>query len=410
MVTVRTRLWGALIAASLTIAAHDARAQTTRADSVKEQREEKAADLTPHRRSFIEAALLKIEDSLLVERVLDPPRGFYARLGGLGEGAGFGIGPAYRHNVGAFDFKTSAAVSFKRYFLAEASLRFPGTAYDSLYASRDGPFVELYTRRRDFPQEDFFGLGPDSAEDNRTNFALRDTLGRVTGGVRLGHFVAGVSGSYLDTRIGDGTDRRMPATARLFAPRDLPGLDAQPAYRIVEPFVEWTTFDRAVEDHAGGRYRVSFSRYDDADLNRYSFRKWDVDLRQFIPFFADTRTIALHAMASSADPDDGHLMPFYLQPTLGGARTLRGFQTFRFRDRSAVLLQAEYRWRINALVSGALFYDTGAVGERIGDLGRFQRDYGFGLRIGSRRGAAFRADVAFGGESPRLLVRFDDVF
>jgi hypothetical protein len=399
-----------LLLVSWVFAVSSAQAQDSRVEFIRDHREEKSQNLTPHQRSFLEAALFKLEDSLLLERVLDPPRGFHIRLGGIGEGAGFGIGPAYRHNTDALDFKASSAVSPKRYFIAEASLRFPGTALDSAYVTRDGPFVELYARRRDFPQEDFFSLGPQSVEGDRSNFAMRDTLGRVTGGIRRGHFTIAVAGSHLDSSVGPGTDRRIPTTTDVPGAAGLPGFSEQPTFRIVEPFVEWTTLNRALEDHAGGRYRVSFSRYWDADHDRYSFRKWDVDLRQYIPFFHDTRTFALRAWMTTADADGGNLVPFYLQPTIGGARSLRGFRTFRFRDASAVLLQAEYRWRINALVSGALFYDTGAVGPRMRDLGSFERDYGFGLRIGSRNGVVMRADFAFGGESPRLLLRFDDVF
>ena len=60
---------------------------------------------------------------------------------------------------------------------------------------------------------------------------------------------------------------------------------------------------------------------------------------------------------------------------------------------------------------GALFYDTGAVGASLDELGRFERNYGIGLRAGSRMGSAFRIDFAFGGrEGNRLLIRFDDVF
>ncbi len=100
-----------------------------------------------------------------------------------------------------------------------------------------------------------------------------------------------------------------------------------------------------------------------------------------------------------------------MQPTLGGARSLRGYRTFRYRDRTAVLLQAEYRWRINEFVTGALFYDTGAVGASPDALGRFERNYGIGLRAGHRMGSAFRIDFAFGGrEGNRLLIRFDDAF
>ena len=120
---------------------------------------------------------------------------------------------------------------------------------------------------------------------------------------------------------------------------------------------------------------------------------------------------ALRAFAASASADDGNEVPFFLQPTLGGAQTLRGFRSFRFRDESALLLQAEYRWRINELIAGALFYDTGAVARRLGDIGTLERDYGIGMRVGGRNGVSFRADLAFGGsDGTRLLLRFDDVF
>ena len=62
-------------------------------------------------------------------------------------------------------------------------------------------------------------------------------------------------------------------------------------------------------------------------------------------------------------------------------------------------------------MTGALFYDTGAVAPELDDIGRLERDYGFGLRAGSRSAVAVRVDVAFGGrEGTRFLVRFDDVF
>jgi outer membrane protein assembly factor BamA len=119
----------------------------------------------------------------------------------------------------------------------------------------------------------------------------------------------------------------------------------------------------------------------------------------------------LRALAASADPESGQEVPFYLQPVLGGAYTLRGFRTFRFRDRSAALFQAEYRWRINELMHGAIFYDTGAVARTLEDLGKLERDYGFGIRIGGRAGVALRTDIAFGsGEGTRYLIRFENVF
>jgi hypothetical protein len=386
-------------------------AQATRAEADRASREAKAARLVPERRSKIEALLYRIDEDVLLQRIFNPPRGIHAKVGGIGEGGGFGGGPGYQFIGVPVDFRASAAASLKGYFIAEGSLRFPGTQSEDLYTWANGPYVEVYARRRDFPQEDFYGLGPGSLENDRSNFAQRETFVRVTPAVRRGYLTAGVNLGYLDPSIGSGTDTSMPSTDEIFSPEEIPGLDAQPAFGVIEPFVEFATLDRAIDDRAGGRYRVTFTRYADRDFDQFSFNSWNVDLRQFIPFVHDTHTLALRAWASSNEPSDGDSVPFYLQPTLGGSRSLRGYRTFRFRDRSALLMQAEYRWRINEFVTGALFYDTGAVAPALGDIGRLERDYGFGLRAGSRSTVAFRVDIAFGGrEGTLFLVRFDDAF
>jgi hypothetical protein len=407
------RTVSALALVCLAAMSEPAWAQATRAEEAQKQREAKLAAKKPYKRRAIEAALFKIEDSLLIERWLNPPRGFHLRLGGVGEGSGLGAGPGYRFIGDDFDVRASAAGSLKGYFLAEGALRFPGTRQDSLFTVRDGAFVEIYARRRDFPQEDFFGLGPDSSKDNRSDYAIRDTYGRVTGGYRFGRkLTAGVNVGYLDPAVGPGTDTLFPNSEEIFAAGTIPGLaEPLPAFTVVEPYIELTTIDRQYNEMSGGRYRFTFSRYEDRDFDRFSFGRWEADLRQYVGFFEGSRTLALRAYATSADPDAGNEVPFFLQPMLGGAQTLRGFRTFRFRDLSALLLQAEYRWRINELIAGALFYDTGAVAPKLGDLGTLERDYGIGMRVGGRNGVSFRADLAFGGsDGTRLLLRFDDVF
>ena len=387
-------------------------AQSVPSDNEAEQaRLEKARTLTPHKRSTVERLIYKLDDDLLLERLLDAPRGVHVRLGGIGEGAGFGVGPAFRHNATRFDFKTSAAASMKRYFIGEASLRFPGTIGHNEYIKPRGLYLELYGRRRDFPQEDFFGLGPDTQVSQRSNYARRDSFGEITGGFEKGLLETGVGVGYLDVSIGTGTDTRMPSSMAIFGPEEMPGAADRSRFVVIQPFVEFATVDRAVNDRAGGIYRLSVAQYRDRDLDRYSFVRWEADVRHFFSFVKDTRTIALRALAVSANPDADQEVPFYMQPTLGGARSLRGYRTFRYRDRTAALLQAEYRWRINEFVTGALFYDTGAVGASFDQLARFERNYGIGLRAGNRMGSAFRIDFAFGGrEGHRLLIRFDDAF
>lgn len=407
----RGRLVAAFVFSFVGLIASPASSQFPQLDEATAAREQKAREIKPHQRSKIERALFTIEDDLLVERVLNPPRGIYLRIGNMGEGAGFSVGPAFRYNTHRFDFRTSAAASTRTYFISETSLRFPGTIGQDDYFKSDGFYVELQARRRVFPQEDFYGLGTDSELSDRSNFAVRDTLGRVVGGFDRGLFRTGLGVGYLDVSAGAGTDRRMPSSTDLFSADELPGIGDRGGFAVIEPFVEYATLDPVVEDYSGGRYRLSMTEYRDRRHDRYSFRRVDADARQYVTFVKGTRTLAFRAWAASTFADEGNEVPFYLQPTLGGGRTLRGFRTFRFRDRAAVLLQGEYRWRINEFVQGALFYDTGAIGAALDELGGFERSYGFGLRAGGRTGSAFRIEMAFGGrEGHRLLVRFDDAF
>ncbi len=386
-------------------------ARQTRAAEADAARDAKAASAAREERSRLERVLFAVEDSLLLDRWLAAPRGVFLRLGGIGEGAGFGVGPAARYNGPAFDVRASAAASFKQYLVADVAVRFPGTPGANEYIRPDGPYVEVAARFRDLPQEDFFGLGPESAFAARSDYALRETSTSVTAGLARRNVTVGLTSGYLANDVRAGTDTEMPSSTATFAPADVPGLIGRPRFVVTGAFARLQTRDRAVNDQDGGEYLASFTRNDDQSAGRFSFDRWDVDLRQFVTFRRRTRTLALRAWAASASPHDGHDVPFYQQPWLGGARTVRGLRTFRYRDRSALLLQGEYRWRINEFTSGALFYDAGAVARTLGDLGRLERSWGAGLRLGGRAGSAVRLDMAFGsGEGRRLLLRFDDVF
>lgn len=403
-------LRAALVVLGLALA-HSAAAQEAPPFDAEAERAKKAANPMPLRRSLIERVLYAIEDDLLVERLLNAPRGVFVRLGGIGEGGGFGIGPSVRLNRPSFDVRGSAAISLKEYTIAEATLRVPGTLGHNEYLRPDGPYVEVYGRRRDAPQEDFFGLGSTSRASNRSSYTLRETLATVSAGIAKGNLNAGLMAGHLGASVTAGQDTRMPSSTDLFAAAELPGLTGHPRYTLVGPFLRLQTRDRAINKHDGGQYRAAWIWYADRSSSRLSFGRWDVDLRQYFRFTRETRTIALRAWSASASAGAGDTVPFYALPWVGGAQSVRGFRTFRFRDRAAILLQGEYRWRVNELMSGALFYDAGAVARSFDALGPLKRSYGVGLRIGSRMGSIVRFDVAFGGgEGRRILVRFDDAF
>jgi outer membrane protein insertion porin family len=90
----------------------------------------------------------------------------------------------------------------------------------------------------------------------------------------------------------------------------------------------------------------------------------------------------------------------------GGATTIRGYHEKHVGPRDAdgnptggdalVLLNAEWRFPIWQVISGALFVDSGAVTRTVGDLGRaaFKTGVGVGLRVGTPVGP-LRLDVGY---------------
>jgi outer membrane translocation and assembly module TamA len=91
---------------------------------------------------------------------------------------------------------------------------------------------------------------------------------------------------------------------------------------------------------------------------------------------------------------------------------LRGFSSWRFRDRHSLLLQAEWRIMANRFFDTAVFYDTGKVAPRSSDLDfhGLKHDYGFGARFHTPFSTALRVDVARSDEGTRLVFGMSPAF
>lgn len=384
-----------------------ASAQQTRTELVQQQRAEKAGQLRGYARTRVEAVLFEIEDRRWIERLFNPPRGIFARSGGLPERAGLGAGPAVRFSNHAVSLTGSSVITTRKYWELDARLAFPRLADRHAFA-------ELGGRRHAFPQENFYGLGPDSDRRARTSYALRETSVDAVAGVTPTTWLS-VAGSVerLSPRVGRGRAANLPSIEAFFSDAAAPGLRIQPDFIRVGTSVRVNYLDAPFATNLGGLYTVSYDRYSDRDGTRQSFDRWNLDLQQFVPIVNNARSLALHARFANVTPDAGHEVPFYLQPTLGGGFSLRGLRTYRLRDRSLLLLQAEYRWLMNPFISGAIFYDAGTVAPRPRDLelDDLTQDFGIGVRLGWMTTAAVRADLAFGsGEGPRLVFKFSNVF
>jgi hypothetical protein len=399
-----------LIASALTIFPSGARAQEpeTRAETLRREREQKSTQLEPAAPSRLERLLLDLESGRLLERVLNPAEGLYPRIGTITPGSGFSVGPAYR-TPGRFgghaDLSAFAAASLKKYWMIEARMRMPRLLDERLA-------LDVHAQKYDFPEEDFFGLGPDSARDAHVTYGLANSvIGGGAGYAPVRWLTLSGTGDFLAPRI--SPFNRDEAIGTRFDDRSAPGLLEQPDFMRWEAMADVNFREPRGNPRRGGRYALAFQRFDDVDGSAYSFNRVEADLQQYVPLLRDRRVLAFRALASISDADDGARIPFYLQRTLGGPDDLRGFRRFRFRDRHALLLQAEYRWEIFTAVDGAIFYDAGKVASRLEDLTLkdLESDYGVGFRFGTRNGVFLRVEGAFGSSGGKhFIFRFGHVF
>jgi outer membrane translocation and assembly module TamA len=116
--------------------------------------------------------------------------------------------------------------------------------------------------------------------------------------------------------------------------------------------------------------------------------------------------LAFRAVAQTTDVDGDEVVPYYLLPTLGGARMHRGYSDFRFQDRHVLLLSGEYRWLPSRIVDMALFVDAGKVASerRDLDLEHLKTAYGIGIRFHGPTFTPLRIDLARGDEGVRVHI------
>ena len=381
----------------------------TRAAELEAARRAKATALEhPPTPNTVERTFTYIEDTRIVGRIFNPTRGWFAQVGGAGEGNGFTVGGGYRQPTPLGVVSARAVGSMRQSYLASVDVTraiLPG----------DAAFVTTSVTRRHEAAQRFYGMGPDASAADKSSFGLSATQADVTTGVHVTSWLTAVAGvGVLQPYITRASEaRRVTPTTDAFSHDPMvAGLTSQPTFATAQAGVIVDTRDAGNARH-GGLYQVHVRRFADRDEGAYSFSATRVDLQQFIPFWNRSRVLALRVLADHTDGIGSAAVPFYLMPTLGGARSLRGYERQRFRDRSALLISAEYRYEVNPFLMGAIFYDAGQVAPDWSTfrLSAFRDNYGIGLRFGYSNAVALRADLAFGGERPvRLILGFNSSF
>jgi hypothetical protein len=149
-----------------------------------------------------------------------------------------------------------------------------------------------------------------------------------------------------------------------------------------------------VYPRSGGFHQFRAGLYDGFFGSKYEFSTFSLDLRTYLGLSRSVFALRAFGVASGGEPS------FDLMPQLGGENLLRGYFAGRFRDRSLLAFQAEYRsprwWRLG----GVVFASAGQVAVDYGGLrmDEFHASAGFGFRFLLSRADELniRADFGWG--------------
>jgi outer membrane protein assembly factor BamA len=302
----------------------------------------------------------------------------------------------------------SAGLSIKGYQAADAKVRWIQAWNDRLEFWTDA-------RYEHFPQEDFYGMGLESARENETSYGFDSTDIMLRGVVKpIEWFSLGTTVGYLRADIGSGSDSNVPSIERLFVDSDAPGLASDTNYLHTTLFAEVDRRDIPGNPTRGGVYRTSFGYWDDRRLQAFDHRRFDALAVHHVPLAASgTHVLTGRLGTSYVNNETGERVPFYYLAYVGGVDTIRSFDEFRFKDENALWMTAEYRFRFHKYASVVTFVDAGKVERDWQDLTftGLKKGYGFGFRAHTRTQTLARIDFGFGGgEGWRAFLKLGPSF
>ncbi len=255
----------------------------------------------------------------------------------------------------------------------------------------------------DFPDK-FYGIGnstPAAAEEKYTAKYGRATVEGLQGVSK----VLNLGFQYLYDRyrivkVKEGGE---------LAAGDIPGSKGGTASGL-GPLMTYDSRNNIFFPTAGSFHQVSAAVFGRALGSRFSFTRFYFDLRRYLSL-APAHTLALQAQMTFQTGTP----PFWRLALLGGSEIMRGYYLGRYRDRSMVAIQAEYRWLPVFWRLGLVaFIGAGEVAHKISsfDLSDFKPCYGFGLRFLANRteGFTLRLDFGFGSHSSGVYLTAGEAF
>jgi outer membrane protein assembly factor BamA len=356
--------------------------------------------------------------------------GLTTSAGVIVSGSGLAGGVGYRHLnlLGGIGARVEGMVSIRRYQEYRAAIGVLGEQASTLEldaadtrtaalfneSSPKTPGSALYldVRYRDYPRHTFYGTGTGSLARDRSDYAL---TGVSIDGVWQQQFAPslGVSfrGGVLDLQLGTGRNGSIVNFDERFAPALVPGAVDPPRFVTLGAGIVYDSRGNPRAPADGVLVGASLRRFEASGSGTLDFARATLDVRGYATPATDRGVLAVRALVSGDSGGRG-ATPFYLQQSLGGGDTLRGFAAYRFQDQALAHVNVEYRWRAHRYVDIVPFVDAGTVGPALSRLAfaSVKTSPGIGVHLRSDRRTLVRLDWARSREGHRIVIGIGPMF
>jgi hypothetical protein len=328
---------------------------------------------------------------------------------GVGMASGFGPRVTFYHKdfLGrGIDLQVPLVYTFKRYQMYQFNASVP-IASDSFVQRLSLDIGTGYSSRA---RDSFFGIGNNSQLQDETQFR---TITRAA------------SAGFTATLNEDWSSTIRTVYQRVGVTRPTTGVSTQERFDASVPGLFGATIgsvvfairrDNQVRDDKtfkGGSDQLEISFNDSLGEEPFRYWRYRFDSQHFFWLTNDGRKVlALRGLVETNRASAGHEVPFFELPVVGARQNLRGFDNFRFRDKTAAALTLEYRYRIWPAIDLGLFVDEGQVAPRLGDLALNRFHTGYGARLFFWLKPTFPISVDYGrsAETWRMYISFNPKF
>jgi len=249
----------------------------------------------------------------------------------------------------------------------------------------------------------FWGIGPDTPDSNEEDYTPRTAFFSTAVQRRIrSRFSLGLAYEFGHSEISD------VKAGGLLDGGTIPGSDGGTVSGAGAVFT-WDSRDNLFYAMRGSFHTLSATFFDRSLGSDFAFQRYIVDLRTYFSVLG-SNVLALQAVGSfiSGDP------PFQMMSQIGGSERMRGYYQGRYRDKHAIVLQAEWRRRLWWRLGVAAFAGVGDVAPRLSDfrLRDGRAAVGGGLRFLIDRGEGISVRMDFGriGGTPGPYLTINEAF